>query len=192
MNISERAIKTLYRAYLCSAAFSLDYIGTEEILFALLEGDGVAGRILRDYGLEKEDVLTEIAKIAGHEPSDFAETTMNPNELFAMCTNRTKRIIYLAEFLAKRGRQNIVEPEHILMAIMRDGQCTGYRIMASLGISGNEVIKGILHQTEHSQNPSDEEIVEVLSGNLCRCTGYIPIMQAVKRAAERERKELGR
>lgn len=158
MNISERAIKTLYRAYLCSAAFSLDYIGTEEILFALLEGDGVAGRILRDYGLEKEDVLTEIAKIAGHEPSDFAETTMNPNELFAMCTNRTKRIIYLAEFLAKRGRQNIVEPEHILMAIMRDGQCTGYRIMASLGISGNEVIKGILHQTEHSQNPSDEEM----------------------------------
>jgi len=123
MNISERAIKTLYRAYLCSAAFSLDYIGTEEILFALLEGDGVAGRILRDYGLEKEDVLGEIAKIAGHEPADFAEVTLNPNELFAMCTNRTKRIIYLAEFLAKRVRQNIVEPEHILMAILRDGQC---------------------------------------------------------------------
>lgn len=158
MNISERAIKTLYRAYLCSAAFSLDYIGTEEILFALLEGDGVAGRILRDYGLEKEDVLGEIAKIAGHEPADFAEVTMNPNELFAMCTNRTKRIIYLAEFLAKRVRQNIVEPEHILMAILRDGQCTGYRILASMGISGSEIIKGILHQTDNTGGISEEDM----------------------------------
>ena len=143
MNISERAIKTLYRAYLCSSAFSLDYIGTEEILFALLEGDGPAARILRDYGLEKEDVIREIAKIAGHDPAEFEETPMNPNELFAMCTNRTKRIIYLAEFLAKRVHQNIIEPEHILMAIMRDGQCTGYRIVAGLGIQSSIKIEPI-------------------------------------------------
>jgi ATP-dependent Clp protease ATP-binding subunit ClpC len=157
MNISERSIKTLYRAYLCSSAFSLDYIGTEEILFALVDGDGVAGRILRDFGLEKDDVIREIAKIAGHEPTEFSETQMNPNELFAMCTNRTKRIIYLAEFLAKRVRQNIVEPEHILMAIMRDGQCTGFRILASLGISGSEIVKGIISQSENAGGFSGEE-----------------------------------
>ena len=45
---------------------------------------------------------------------------------------------------------------------------------------------------DNNPNPTDDEIIEVLSGNLCRCTGYIPIMNAVKRAAERERKELGR
>lgn len=157
MNISERAIKTLYRAYLCSSAFSLDYIGTEEILFALVDGDGVAGRILRDFGLEKDDVIREIAKITGHEPTEFTETQMNPNELFSMCTNRTKRIIYLAEFLAKRVRQNIVEPEHILMAIMRDGQCTGFRILASLGISGSEIAKGIISQSENTGGFSGEE-----------------------------------
>lgn len=32
--------------------------------------------------------------------------------------------------------------------------------------------------------PTREEIKEALSGNLCRCTGYIPIIQAVERAAE--------
>jgi len=158
VNISERAIKTLYRAYLCSSAFGLDYIGTEEILFALLEGDGPASRVLRDYGLEKDDVLREIAKIAGHQPAEFTEAPMNPNELFSMCTNRTKRIIYLAEFLAKRVHQNIIEPEHILMAIMRDGQCTGYRIIASLGISGAEIVKSLLNQTENPENVSDEEM----------------------------------
>lgn len=32
-------------------------------------------------------------------------------------------------------------------------------------------------------DPSDEEIREVLSGNLCRCTGYGNIVRAVKKAA---------
>jgi len=33
-------------------------------------------------------------------------------------------------------------------------------------------------------HPSDEEIRDALSGNLCRCTGYQGIIAAVKRAAE--------
>ena len=34
-------------------------------------------------------------------------------------------------------------------------------------------------------DPSDEQIREGLAGNLCRCTGYLRIVQAVKAAAER-------
>ncbi|MEV5024595.1 (2Fe-2S)-binding protein [Paenibacillus sp. LPE1-1-1.1] len=36
-------------------------------------------------------------------------------------------------------------------------------------------------------NPSDEEIAEALSGNICRCTGYGGIWRAVKRAMEGRR-----
>jgi carbon-monoxide dehydrogenase small subunit len=36
---------------------------------------------------------------------------------------------------------------------------------------------------DRNPNPSDEEIREVLVGNLCRCTGYIRIIEAVKKAA---------
>jgi carbon-monoxide dehydrogenase small subunit len=32
-------------------------------------------------------------------------------------------------------------------------------------------------------DPSEEEIREALSGNLCRCTGYVPIVEAARRAA---------
>jgi carbon-monoxide dehydrogenase small subunit len=35
-------------------------------------------------------------------------------------------------------------------------------------------------------DPTDEEIREALLGNLCRCTGYVQIVEAVKRAAEVE------
>lgn len=37
---------------------------------------------------------------------------------------------------------------------------------------------------ERNANPSDEEIEEALSGNLCRCTGYGGILRAVRRAVE--------
>lgn len=42
---------------------------------------------------------------------------------------------------------------------------------------------------EKSPNPSRAEIQEALSGNLCRCTGYIKIYEAVELAAARMRGE---
>ena len=36
-------------------------------------------------------------------------------------------------------------------------------------------------------NPDDEEIREAISGNLCRCTGYQQIVEAVKMTAQRRR-----
>jgi carbon-monoxide dehydrogenase small subunit len=38
---------------------------------------------------------------------------------------------------------------------------------------------------EHSPDPSEDEIREALSGNLCRCTGYAKIFDAVRLAAGR-------
>ena len=37
----------------------------------------------------------------------------------------------------------------------------------------------------HSPDPSEREIREALDGNLCRCTGYVKIVQAVQLAAGR-------
>lgn len=42
---------------------------------------------------------------------------------------------------------------------------------------------------EKNPNPTREEIKEALSGNLCRCTGYIKIYEAVELAAARMRGE---
>jgi aerobic-type carbon monoxide dehydrogenase small subunit (CoxS/CutS family) len=38
-------------------------------------------------------------------------------------------------------------------------------------------------------DPTEERVREVLSGNLCRCTGYLPIVKAVLEAAKDYRKE---
>ena len=52
------------------------------------------------------------------------------------------------------------------------GFCTPGMIMA---------VAGLLKDNPH---PTDEEIYHGLEGNLCRCTGYINIVKAVKRSAE--------
>lgn len=44
---------------------------------------------------------------------------------------------------------------------------------------------------ERIPNPTGEEIKQGLAGNLCRCTGYVKIFEAVHRAAELVREETG-
>jgi carbon-monoxide dehydrogenase small subunit len=58
------------------------------------------------------------------------------------------------------------------------GFCTPGMIMATVGL------------LERHPNPTDEQIREGLEGNLCRCTGYVNIIEAVKVAAKAQ--EAGR
>jgi carbon-monoxide dehydrogenase small subunit len=43
---------------------------------------------------------------------------------------------------------------------------------------------------DENQNPTEEEVKLGLSGNLCRCTGYVKIVEAILAAAEMMRKEV--
>jgi len=52
------------------------------------------------------------------------------------------------------------------------GFCTPGMIMATAGLLSN------------NPQPTDAQIHEGLSGNLCRCTGYIHIVESVKQAAK--------
>ena len=88
--------------------------------------------------------------------------------------------ITTVEGLAKNGKLSILQQEFIAQDALQCGFCTPGFLMSARAL------------LDHDPNPSDEEIIEVLSGNLCRCTGYIPILEAVKRAAAREREELER
>jgi carbon-monoxide dehydrogenase small subunit len=45
---------------------------------------------------------------------------------------------------------------------------------------------------DRNPDPSEDEIREALGGNLCRCTGYVQIVESVKRAAEAARAGAGR
>jgi carbon-monoxide dehydrogenase small subunit len=56
---------------------------------------------------------------------------------------------------------------------------------AQCGICTPGMILAALHLLNIKPNPTLEEIKEGLSGNLCRCTGYLQILEAVAKAADR-------
>jgi aerobic carbon-monoxide dehydrogenase small subunit len=78
------------------------------------------------------------------------------------------------EGLAKDGQLDIVQQTIIDSGAVQCGFCTpGMLIMA----------RALLNRNPH---PTELEIRDTLSGNLCRCTGYARIIQAVQKAASNE------
>jgi aerobic-type carbon monoxide dehydrogenase small subunit (CoxS/CutS family) len=43
-------------------------------------------------------------------------------------------------------------------------------------------------QQKEYENPTDEEILHYLNGNLCRCSGYVSQLRAIKNFMEAEKK----
>jgi len=77
------------------------------------------------------------------------------------------------EGLAADGRLQILQQAFLGCGGAQCGICTPGMILASL------------HLLEKKPQPTLEEIQEGLSGNLCRCTGYMQIFDAVAQAARR-------
>ncbi|MFL5097399.1 MAG: (2Fe-2S)-binding protein [Xanthobacteraceae bacterium] len=82
------------------------------------------------------------------------------------------RRVDTVESLGQDGRLSAVQRGFHEKLGSQCGYCTPGFIMASVGL---------LRRNPH---PSDEEILEGLGSNICRCTGYVKIVEAVKYAAE--------
>lgn len=80
--------------------------------------------------------------------------------------------IYTVEGLAQDGELNRLQKSFLENHAVQCGFCTPGMLMSA---------KALLLRNPH---PTDEEIRRALSGNLCRCTGYESIIQAVREAAE--------
>lgn len=45
------------------------------------------------------------------------------------------------------------------------------------------ILMSCVHFLQQNRNPTEEEVRDMLSGHLCRCTGYSPIVQAILEVA---------
>lgn len=69
-------------------------------------------------------------------------------------------------------RSHPLQQAFVATGAVQCGFCTPGMIMAVAGL------------LKDNPKPTDEEIYHGLEGNLCRCTGYINIVKAVKKSAE--------
>jgi aerobic carbon-monoxide dehydrogenase small subunit len=83
------------------------------------------------------------------------------------------RSVRTVEGLARDGELTPLQQAFIDRAAFQCGFCTSGMLMAATAL------------LEDTPAPSREEVVRGLEGNLCRCTGYAPIVDAVLDAAER-------
>ncbi len=165
MNISKRTMMMLSHAHMYAVSFNLNFIGTEHVLLALTdESMDPSYSLLEKYGASQKEVMEEIIKLTGREPGAFVAREDDPNEIFAHCTNRTKRLLYLAEYLARRTSRGVVEPEHVLMAILKDGQSTAANILVYCHFDTpsamSELVEIIKNRAAVANYTSDEDTDE--------------------------------
>ena len=80
--------------------------------------------------------------------------------------------VVTVEGLAENGRLHRVQEAFVAAGAVQCGFCTPGLVVAAADL------------LRRTRDPSDDEIREALSGNLCRCTGYAKIFDAVRLAAE--------
>jgi carbon-monoxide dehydrogenase small subunit len=79
------------------------------------------------------------------------------------------------EAMAQDGKLHPVQQAFTECHGLQCGFCTPGMIMATAGL------------LKDNPDPSEDDIIHGLEGNLCRCTGYVNIVRAVKRAAQLQR-----
>ena len=112
------------------------YVGTEHLLIGLLqEGTGVAARVLEENGVEESKVVELVSQLIS--PNTSVQMAEN-----AAYTPRARRVIENSYREAVRFKAAQIGTEHILIAILREGDCVASRLLNTMGISVNSGKRG--------------------------------------------------
>jgi len=84
---------------------------------------------------------------------------------------RGRRVTTIEGLADSSGRLHPLQQAFLDHFAFQCGFCTPGMILAA---------KALLHE---NPNVTDVEVIEYMSGNLCRCTGYLPILKAIRQAA---------
>ena len=145
---TNKAKKVIEIANDVSVELGHNYIGTEHILYGLVkEGEGIAAKVLNNKGITEEKVRVKIEEILGIG-RDIKETLG--------FTPRTKRVLENAFLEAKRIGYNYIGTEHLLLAIMKEGDCVAVRIITELNVEISKIYNEIAKVINEEE--SDREI----------------------------------
>ncbi len=135
-----------------------DVLGAESLLFVLRERLDLPG-----------------SKGACEEGECGSCSVLLDGELVCSClvhgAQADGREVVTVEGLASEGRLNAVQRAFVAAGAVQCGFCTPGLVVATTALLAR------------ASDPTDDDIREALSGNLCRCTGYGRIFAAVREAA---------
>ncbi len=148
-NFSENAQRALQNASEAAGELGQDYIGSEHLLMGLLlTEDSTAQLILEEQGVEYDPFREKLTQLT--ETADPLQSTT------AQLTPRAGRILQTATLESAR-HQAETGTEHILLAILSEGDCLAVRILQLLGADAAELYKAcrqIIRETVHEEEKS--------------------------------------
>lgn len=151
---TNRAEKAIQIANDIAASLGHNYIGTEHLLYGLVEENtGIASKVLQNQGMTSDKILDEIEELIGRSEESIDEPMG--------FTPRTKRVIENAFLEAKKLGCEYIGTEHLLIGIMVEGDSVAVRIMMDLGINPqklyNEIIK-VLKEGESDSSSNKKSV----------------------------------
>jgi ATP-dependent Clp protease ATP-binding subunit ClpC len=150
---TQRARRVLSLAQEEAERLQHNYIGTEHLLLGLMREDGgVAGRVLRELGLEQRRVeeLVERLTRASNRTSGV-QLDLSPG---------TKKVLELAVDEARRMGHHYIGTEHLLLGLVRQSEGVAIEVLKRLGVSSEDVRKAtrrVLQESPMQSQSSSEE-----------------------------------
>ncbi len=90
----------------------------------------------------------------------------------SLAVNCTEREITTIEGMAPKGRLNTVQQAYLESGAVQCGFCTPGMILTATAL------------LKRNTKPDRDDIREAISGNLCRCSGYVKIVEAIQLASD--------
>ena len=136
---TQKAQSALEKAQQSAMELGHNYIGSEHLILGLIkEEDSVASKVLRENGVTAEAITDKISRLIG--------TAAPTGEPVSGMTPRTKRIIEISYAEASRMGHNYIGTEHLLLAILREGESIALRILSELGVDIQKVFSDIVNE----------------------------------------------
>lgn len=143
IRFSRRAGEVLASAWHSARSFNTPYIGTEHILFGIsAEDGGEAAEQLKAAGLTTEVIQRNLIALNQKEPIQLDEMdskSIDGNQIISMMTPRTRLVINLAAREAQSAPDGAIEPEHLMLGILRENDSVAVRILREAGISSRDL-----------------------------------------------------
>lgn len=135
---TDKAKKAISYANRLSKSMQCNYVGTEHILAGLLrEGSGVAAEVLAANNIELDKLLELINELVA--PGDEVAVMDRDGE-----TPRTQAVLERASEIAERFECDEIGTEHLLLSIIKEGDCAACRLLNTMGANPQKLFVDIL------------------------------------------------
>ena len=151
---TKQAQTALTLAKAAAIDFELGYIGTEHLLLGLLsETEGTAGRVLEEFQVDGKKLVELIDKlVTPAEVGNITEIEMKPSY-----SPRTEKVLESAVAEAQNSGCEKAGTEHLLLAMLRETDCVGTRLLYTMGVNIRKLYAAVLGAMGYDNESIQEE-----------------------------------